>query len=441
MNGLVVCRAKAEPGPGISWYREGVNVNLKNSEKYQLGNDGLTIVNAQSEDEGTYICQASVTQTGEVKRMRINVQVETPPVWVTKPKDTEGVEGQDVIIKCEAHAKPLPVYTWTRNGVMLMGERYSDNAGTLTIRNVKREDTGTYSCVAENKSGRIETALMLAVLIGPKIAPMENVNVIEGNQARLRCNVQEAYPKATIRWKFTETGEYIDETAREEVTIEADTSNADQVGILVGSSSQLVFSRTSRVDKRNYTCVAENKASRAESQVELRVEYTPKLIINQRAREFYYSWIFTDLYGDSGSESSQSTRAYPVTFTCLADGEPQPLITWYFKGQGIKVDNIKYKLLKDAHGESQLEINPSTIEDFGEYQCRAENRLGKEERNIQLRQATAPKFAPTMTVKEINPSNVYFDIIASKAEDADGGMPIEAYRIEWRYPGSECKYL
>ena len=163
-RGLVICRARAEPGPGISWYREGINVNLKNSDKYQLGNDGLTIVNAQAEDEGNYICQASVTQTGEVKRISINVQVETPPVWVNEPKDTEGVQGQDVVIKCEAHSKPLPVYTWTRNGVVVMGERYSVIGGTLTIRNLHREDTATFSCIAENKSGRIEASLRLAVL-------------------------------------------------------------------------------------------------------------------------------------------------------------------------------------------------------------------------------------------------------------------------------------
>ncbi len=163
-NGLIVCRARAEPGPAISWYREGVNINIKNSKKYQLGNDGLTIVSAQAEDEGTYICQASVTLTGEVKRILIKVQVETHPVWVTEPKDTEGVQGHDVIIKCEAHSKPLPVYSWTRNGVMVMGDRYSILGGTLTIRNLHREDTATYSCIAENKSGRLEAALKLAVM-------------------------------------------------------------------------------------------------------------------------------------------------------------------------------------------------------------------------------------------------------------------------------------
>ncbi len=265
---------------------------------------------------------------------------------------------------------------------------------------------------------------------------MENVNVIEGNPAVLRCNVREAYPKATIRWKYQETDVYIDET-RGDIKIQADTNNADEIGGLVGSWSEIHFKRASRVDKRNYTCVAENKAATRERQVELRVEYTPKLILNTEAREFYYSWIFTDSYGNSGNEGSLSTRAYPVTFTCLADGEPKPLITWYFQGLNIQIDNIKYKLLKDAEGYSKLEVNPKSIQDFGEYQCRAENRLGKEERHIQLREATPPKFAPTMQLKAINPSNVYFDVIASKAPDSDGGMPVEAYRIEWRYPGSD----
>jgi hypothetical protein len=44
-------------------------------DKYLITNDGLTVKNAQIDDEGIYICQASVTSTGEVKRAEISVQV------------------------------------------------------------------------------------------------------------------------------------------------------------------------------------------------------------------------------------------------------------------------------------------------------------------------------------------------------------------------------
>lgn len=44
-----------------------------------MTNEGLMIKNAQVEDEGVYYCQASVTATGEVKRLEINVQVMSMP--------------------------------------------------------------------------------------------------------------------------------------------------------------------------------------------------------------------------------------------------------------------------------------------------------------------------------------------------------------------------
>ena len=44
-----------------------------------MTNEGLMIKNAQVEDEGIYYCQASVTATGEVKRIEINVQVMSKP--------------------------------------------------------------------------------------------------------------------------------------------------------------------------------------------------------------------------------------------------------------------------------------------------------------------------------------------------------------------------
>ena len=275
--------------------------------------------------------------------------------------------------------------------------------------------------------------------VGPEITKMEDYNVIEGNLGILRCTVREAYPKATIRWKYSDTHEFIDTDAYDgRFLIKHDANNVNaEPGVLVGSWSELHVLKTNRLDKRNYTCVAVNKAAEAQRQVQLLVEYAPKLILNHEAREVYYSWMFTDDFGNSGNTASQSSRAYPVIFTCFADGEPRPQITWYFKGLMIRTDNLKYRLLKDSPGHSQLEVNPKLLSDFGDYQCRAENRHGKEERNIQLREATTPRYPPIIKVRGINPESVMFDLHPSDAPFADGGMPIEAYRLQWRLVGAE----
>jgi putative transposase len=132
------------------------------------------------------------------------------PKWVFEPKDTEGTAGQDVIIKCDAFAKPVPRYQWARNNIPIEpNARFIVTGGTLLIRNVVREDTATYTCIAVNNSGKIEANVMLFVLIPPDIALMDDITVVEGNKATLRCKVREAFPKAQIRWKISLTNEYI----------------------------------------------------------------------------------------------------------------------------------------------------------------------------------------------------------------------------------------
>ena len=54
-----------------------------------------------------------------------------------------------------------------------------------------------------------------------------------------------------------------------------------------------------------------------------------------------------------------------------------------------------------------------------------------------MRQATAPKFAPIVIIKSINPESITFDIRPSDAPESDGGMPIEAYKLQWRFTNTE----
>ncbi len=436
-DSLIQCRASSIPGPEITWFRKGINIEIKNDQKYIITNDGLTVKNVQVEDEGAYYCQASVTSTGEVKRAEIQVQVMVAPRWVQQPEDQEGVEGQDIVIKCEVFAKPRPAYRWYRGDVLLAGDKYTISGNAIRFR-VERYDSGTYTCMAENNYGKIHANFRLNALVSPHIAPMEDVHVIEGNQAKLRCFVQNAYPKATIRWKFTDTQEFIQTNDTNFKIVDDSDRQYNQNDYLINSESELIINRASRLYKRNFTCVATNKAAFSERQVQLLVEYKPTQLVNQEARMIYYSWLYVDHSGMSGSvQSSMASRAYPVTFTCMADGEPRPRIQWFFKSNEIKHDNIKYRLIKDEDGYSQIEINPRDLNDFGDYQCLATNRHGNEHRIIQLRQATAPKFAPLLYLKSSNPESIFFDVKPSDASEADGGMPIEAYKIQWRFLNGE----
>lgn len=122
------------------------------------------IKNAQPEDEGIYYCKATVTSTGEVKRADIDVQVMTEPRWIVKPEDTDGVKDQDVVIRCEAFAKPPPVYKWYREGIQLLGPKYQITANSLRIVGLTRYESGTYTCRAENESGWKEANFRLNVL-------------------------------------------------------------------------------------------------------------------------------------------------------------------------------------------------------------------------------------------------------------------------------------
>ncbi|CAF0761162.1 unnamed protein product [Brachionus calyciflorus] len=434
---LVTCHASSIPGPEIAWFKKGISTTLKNDHKYQITNDGLVIKNTQIEDEGIYLCQASVTSTGEIKRADINVNVMHEPIWDQKPIDTDGVNNQDIVIKCKAHAKPAPVYNWYRNGILLAGDRYVKTSDSLRIIKSSVLDRGTYTCEAENNSGKIQANFRLNILVGPIISPMEEVRVIEGDDAVIKCVVQEAFPKALITWKYADNLELITPQTDTSILIVDDSDQNNSDGNLIGSWSELRIKPTNRNFNRNITCVASNKAEVTERTTRLYVDYKPNLLLNSEARDYYYSWLNTDLSGSSGSSSSLATRGMGVRMTCLASGEPKPQITWYFKTEQIKHDNVKYILHKDELGLSQIEIVPQVISDFGDYQCKAENRVGASYRNIELRLAGVPKLPPIALLKSTKPESINFEVKLSDAPDADGGLPVDQLKFQWRFLNSD----
>ena len=82
--------------------------------------------------------------------------------------------------------------------------------------------------------------------------------------------------------------------------------------------------------------------------------------------------MFTDHAAFDSSKSSMASKktwiGREVTLRCASDGIPTPNITWYHPdGHAINSSNTH---------DSQLKVNPSSADDFGNYRCSISNGVG-----------------------------------------------------------------
>ena len=81
------------------------------------------------------------------------MQVQSPPVWVSRPGgEVEGVESDKAELRCRAAGEPEPHYSWVDWEGRAAGERAgwveNPDTGTLTAHNLHRRDAGNYRFVS-----------------------------------------------------------------------------------------------------------------------------------------------------------------------------------------------------------------------------------------------------------------------------------------------------
>ncbi|KAK6175562.1 hypothetical protein SNE40_014001 [Patella caerulea] len=94
---------------------------------------------------------------------------ETDPIIVTvSPQNIRVREGRDVVLTCDVTGSPRPSVRWERPGRGLPASA-TDSNGRLTIRSVRAEDGGDYTCSAVGVRGSYQSTARVSVdFVGPR---------------------------------------------------------------------------------------------------------------------------------------------------------------------------------------------------------------------------------------------------------------------------------
>lgn len=98
--------------------------------------------------------------------MNITVCLEPPYLPTTAQTNASIIEKNRVVLPCPARGTPLPKIRWFKNGVPLSGTEIGERLmpdGSLQLEHAHSNNTGLYTCVAENIAGNVTLTIELIV--------------------------------------------------------------------------------------------------------------------------------------------------------------------------------------------------------------------------------------------------------------------------------------
>lgn len=404
------CEVSASPPPAVDWLRNGEII--RTGGRYVVDSRGLMIRNVQLEDDGAYICRAVVIDTGELAERTIRVEVQVKPEVLTLPQRIEAVEGQSFYIKCNATGKPTPQIEWIKDRTqqnLAHADRFQveERSGLLSISTVTDDDYGTYTCIAKNSAGISESKTLFDVLVTPKIFELYNITVAVTTEGAITCRAT-GRPAPHITFKrYGEDEEFVPGLQQNDDRIQLELNQDPERG---ESTGVLRISKLVREDDGLYVCVAKNRGGEAFKNGHIAIEYPPTFEHMMNLPPVY-SW-----------------EQRKANLSCLAQGFPNATIEWRRDDKLItELFDTNMKVFGTGP-RSDLIIKPVAAHYYRSYRCIAQNRLGKTEHLMELREAHVPGFVVQAAPRTVTATSITFDIIPPPTEI---GLPILAMSVQY----------
>ncbi|XP_017260204.1 immunoglobulin superfamily DCC subclass member 3 [Kryptolebias marmoratus] len=307
-----------------------------------------------STDEGDYECMAQ-NLFGRVVSRKARIQAATMADFHVQPESVHAEESGVARFQCQIHGLPEPVISWEKDSrpVDTADERYTLlPTGVLQITGVHEEDSGKFCCVAHNSAGVKHSAEALLTVSGSQSSvykePMilvgpENLTLTVHQTAILEC-VATGYPQPIVSWS------------------RLDGRPIGVEGIQVLGTGNLMISDVGVQHSGVYVCAANKPGTRVRRTAQGR-------LVVQAPAEFVQP-----------PQSIARPVGTTAIFTCLAQGEPDPQLTWLKNGQVLEPGGH----VKLRNNNSTLMIHSISQEDEAIYQCIAENSAGSTQASARL---------------------------------------------------------
>uniref|UniRef100_A0A671UCI6 Roundabout guidance receptor 2 n=1 Tax=Sparus aurata TaxID=8175 RepID=A0A671UCI6_SPAAU len=350
------CQApRGHPEPTTFWRKDKARLDLKD-DRITVRGGKLTISNTKKTDGGIYVCVAA-NMVGERESEKAQLSVFERPVFVQRPVNQVVLVDESVEFRCQVHGDPQPTLRWKKEDVDIprgrYDIRYEKEDFLLRIKKASVSDQGTFTCLAENRVGKVEASAYLTIRARPVEAPQFVVRprdqiVVQGRTATFPCETR-GKPQPTVFWQR--------EGSQDLLFPSQPTKGDSRVSVSV--NGELTISSVQRSDAGYYICqaltVAGSIMAKAQLEVSDALKDRPPPIIRQ------------------GPSNQTQALGGVSLLRCQASGDPEPTVTWRKNGVSLLGKDPRFSLLE--HGS--LQIQNTRLSDLGLYTCVATSSSGE----------------------------------------------------------------
>ncbi|XP_071611939.1 roundabout homolog 2 isoform X10 [Heliangelus exortis] len=339
---------RGHPEPTIYWKKDKVRIDDR-EERISIRGGKLMISNTRKSDAGMYTC-VGTNMVGERDSDPAELTVFERPTFLRRPINQVVLEEEAVDFRCQVQGDPTPTVRWKKDDADLPRGRYDiKDDYTLRIKKAMSTDEGTYTCIAENRVGKVEASATLTVRAPPQfvVRPRDQI-VAQGRTVTFPCETK-GNPQPAVFWQKEGSQNLLFPNQ----PLQPNSRYS------VSPTGDLTITNIQRSDAGYYICQALTVAGSILAKAQLEVTD----VLTDRPPPIILQGPVNQTLAVDGT----------ALLKCKATGDPLPVISWLKEGFTFLGRDPRTSI----QDQGTLQIKSLRLSDTGTYTCVATSSSGE----------------------------------------------------------------